>query len=273
MLLWISWIINSFFEKLTKRAYCFISLNIHYNDHLLQINFYFSSVQEVFSWLLEASDDSSDLWDGGRITWSVRYASDAGSVADDTSPSEHSSEENPSKRKKRNHFLSRRNSGDRDYDNTHAKEAGTTKQSQINDSEKFGTDATDDYSDEIYNDKTASAETVTHKSKISKNKKYVPQKDVRENNHESDKIELRYSSVDDEGHVVERKTILNAEDAVEMESAKIDDEEVLMKQYPTDEELNVDDEPERDEKLSTTEKYLDTSSKADEGTEGCYIYL
>lgn len=264
MLLWISWIINSFFEKLTKRAYCFISLNIHYNDHLLQINFYFSSVQEVFSWLLEASDDSSDLWDGGRITWSVRYASDAGSVADDTSPSEHSSEENPSKREKRNHFLSRRNSGDRDYDNTHAKEAGTTKQSQINDSEKFGTDATDDYSDEIYNDKTASAETVTHKSKISKNKKYVPQKDVRENNHESDKIELRYSSVDDEGHVVERNN---------MESAKIDDEEVLMKQYPTDEELNVDDEPERDEKLSTTEKYLDTSSKADEGTEGCYIYL
>lgn len=30
-------------------------------------------VEEVFSWLLEVVDDSSDLWDGGRIVWSVRY--------------------------------------------------------------------------------------------------------------------------------------------------------------------------------------------------------
>jgi transmembrane protein 132 len=31
-------------------------------------------VEEVFSWLLEVVEDSSDLWDGGRIVWSVRYA-------------------------------------------------------------------------------------------------------------------------------------------------------------------------------------------------------
>jgi transmembrane protein 132 len=30
-------------------------------------------VEEVFSWLLEVVEDSSDLWDGGRIVWSVRY--------------------------------------------------------------------------------------------------------------------------------------------------------------------------------------------------------
>jgi transmembrane protein 132 len=27
----------------------------------------------VFCWLLEVVEDSSDLWDGGRIVWSVRY--------------------------------------------------------------------------------------------------------------------------------------------------------------------------------------------------------
>lgn len=27
----------------------------------------------MFSWLLEVAEDSSDLWDGGRIVWSVRY--------------------------------------------------------------------------------------------------------------------------------------------------------------------------------------------------------
>lgn len=27
----------------------------------------------MFSWLLEVVEDSSDLWDGGRIVWSVRY--------------------------------------------------------------------------------------------------------------------------------------------------------------------------------------------------------
>lgn len=30
-------------------------------------------VEEVFSWLLEVVEDSSDLWDGGRIVWSIRY--------------------------------------------------------------------------------------------------------------------------------------------------------------------------------------------------------
>ncbi|KAJ9590651.1 hypothetical protein L9F63_016322, partial [Diploptera punctata] len=30
-------------------------------------------VEEVFTWLLEVVEDSSDLWDGGRIVWSVRY--------------------------------------------------------------------------------------------------------------------------------------------------------------------------------------------------------
>nr|CAD7202089.1 unnamed protein product [Timema douglasi] len=29
--------------------------------------------EEVFSWLLEVVEDSSDLWDGGRVVWSVRY--------------------------------------------------------------------------------------------------------------------------------------------------------------------------------------------------------
>jgi transmembrane protein 132 len=33
-------------------------------------------VEEVFSWLLEVVEDSSDLWDGGRIVWSVRYILD-----------------------------------------------------------------------------------------------------------------------------------------------------------------------------------------------------
>lgn len=30
----------------------------------------------MFSWLLEVVEDSSDLWDGGRIVWSVRYVLD-----------------------------------------------------------------------------------------------------------------------------------------------------------------------------------------------------
>ncbi|XP_068082143.1 transmembrane protein 132E [Anabrus simplex] len=30
-------------------------------------------VEEVFTWLLEVAEDSSDLWDGGRIVWNVRY--------------------------------------------------------------------------------------------------------------------------------------------------------------------------------------------------------
>lgn len=34
------------------------------------------SVLEVFSWLLEVSNDTKEYWDGGRIIWSVSYVND-----------------------------------------------------------------------------------------------------------------------------------------------------------------------------------------------------
>lgn len=229
------------------------------------------SVQEVFSWLLEASDDSSDLWDGGRITWSVRYANDIGSVGDETSPTEHSSDDTSGRRTRRHHFLARRDSGNRDYLDTPADEIESTKQSQVTDSNKDKTDNYE-YSNEEVSESKKKAEEI-HKNKNSKNKKYIQQKSSKEKHHESDKIELRYSSVDDEGHVVERKTILNTAEANEMESAKIDDEEILMEQYPTDEELNADDESEPNKEHYSTEKYLDRSSRGGESAEGSYMNI
>lgn len=39
------------------------------NNDLLFVN----RVEEVFSWLVEVVEDSADLWDEGRLVWSVRY--------------------------------------------------------------------------------------------------------------------------------------------------------------------------------------------------------